>query len=75
MIAIGQMVASAGKSLLGGYELENIRGDRFTTVMRELFLPRKRKRAGGLSLVGSNRKVIRNSHGHKILVKGNSEFT
>ena len=41
MVAIGQMVASAGKSLLGGYELENIRGDHFTKVVRELFLPKE----------------------------------
>ena len=55
MVAIGQMVASAGKSLLGDYELENIRGDRFTTVVRELFC--QRKRAGGLSVVVFSRKL------------------
>ena len=41
MVAIGQMVASAGKSLWGDYELENIRGDSLTTVVRELFLPKE----------------------------------
>ena len=53
----------------GDYELENIRGDHFTTVVRELFLPKETQtrwevviRVGGVS-----RKVIGNSHGNKIL--------
>ena len=33
------------------------------------FCQRKRKRAGRLSLVGISRKLIRNSHGHKILIE------
>ena len=53
----------------GDYELENIGGDRFTIVVRELFLPKETQtrweaiiRVGGVS-----RKVIGKSHGNKIL--------